>query len=126
MIKNPLKYLFRKKLKKRGLYAVTTGDYVGQCFIFVEGWQNKEDEYNVLALPEMELKSIPATAIKEGLEKGILDLVEILPHDVYDKCCSEFYHRKELKTKKEEEKYNELDNRWKQLASQSSLDQSEE
>ena len=124
---NPFKYLLEKIKEKRyspverALYACTAGDYVGKFFVFINKIPDG-GQYKALTFPEMMLLYINEEDVKEGMEKKILDLVQILPKDVFETCLKEYDHRKNMSTKKEEEKFNELDHRWKQLTAQSTLD----
>lgn len=119
---NPFNYLIEKIKEKRyrpikkALYACTAGDHVGKFFVFTT-INPVDGEYNAITFPEMELLTIHELDVREGLEKKILDLVKILPADIHETCLAEYHHRQELNNKNEEEKFNELDNRWKQLAS---------
>ena len=118
---NPLKYLLKKIKEKqykpveRALYACTAGDYVGKFFVFINVDADDNNEHKAITFPEMNLLVIKDVDVREGIEKKILDLVQILPKDVYETCLAEHEHRKTMNTNKEEEKFNELDNRWKQL-----------
>jgi len=131
MKQSPLNYLLKKfkintnKPKLRGIYAVTGGDYIGECYVFIPDKKTDED-YCAFVLPDVGTKYIKINDVETGIEKKILDLIDILPKDVYNICIKEFEHRYEINQNKEEEKYNELDSRWKQLTSQSTLDKQEQ
>jgi len=114
---NPLKYLLNKTvgLKTRGLYAVTAGSMQGQFFVFINA---DGDWYDVLSMPDNIPMKINKSHIDEGLAKGVLDLVEILPKDVYEIACAEY----KLRVKKLEESINEPTNRRKQSSSSRTLD----
>ena len=124
---NPFKYLSEKIKEKRykpiqrALYACTAGDHVGKFFVFVNEIPDG-GQFKALTFPEMTLLYIREEDVREGIEKKILDLVQILPKDVYETCLKEHEYRENLKNKNEEEKYSELNNRWEQLAPQSPLD----
>jgi hypothetical protein len=65
---------------KREIYAVETGDYVGQMFAIVE---LMEDTIGCLSLPKMENIKVPRESFDNGRNNNIITLVEKLPKKVY-------------------------------------------
>ncbi len=65
---------------KREIYAVETGDYVGQMFAIVE---LLEDTIGCLSLPKMENIKVPIESFDNGRNNDIIKLVEKLPKKVY-------------------------------------------
>ena len=108
-----LKYKNRK-LHKRGLYAITTGDYIGQFFVFIEEIDKKGTKvHKILSLPDMQLQYISDQHVKQGLKSGILDLIRILPKNIYNHCCKEFSYQEQKLINKYDDFYDEFDNRRK-------------
>tara|TARA_R100001129_G_scaffold176706_1_gene150932 strand:- start:8571 stop:8885 length:315 start_codon:yes stop_codon:yes gene_type:complete len=68
------------KYCKRQVYAVETGDYVGQMFTIVEP---KEDYVGCLALPSMENIKVPKESFENGRNSNIIKFIEKLPRNVY-------------------------------------------
>ena len=68
------------KYCKRQVYAVETGDYVGQMFTIVEP---KEDYVGCLALPAMENIKVPKESFENGRNSNIIKFIEKLPRNVY-------------------------------------------
>lgn len=60
-------------------YAVITGDYAGQLFIYME---ETDESVEVLSSPNMENISIPKEKFDFALTEGIVKFVERLPKDV--------------------------------------------
>jgi hypothetical protein len=80
---------FNKKHPQKGfVYAVTTGIYAGQLFVFME--KTKQNEYNFLALPEMSVKAVPTDKFDFGLKNKIVDIVERLPKNIYTTCIKQY------------------------------------
>ena len=65
---------------KREVYAVQTGDYVGQMFTVVEP---KESFIGCLAVPLMENVKVPRESFENGRNNNIIKFVEKLPRKVY-------------------------------------------
>lgn len=75
-----LKLLRRKTPYKRQLFAVTTGDYVGEMLAFM---REDVDFYIFLSIPKLIIRSIPKDKFHFGIEHNIVELVEILPRNVF-------------------------------------------
>ena len=68
------------KFCKRELYAVQTGDYVGQMFAVV----NPTKEFiGCLSIPKMENIEVPVDSFENGRNNDIIKFVEKLPRKVY-------------------------------------------
>jgi hypothetical protein len=68
------------KYNKRDIYAVETGDYVGQMFAIVDP---KKDAIGCLILPVMENIEVPIESFDTGRNEDIIKFVERLPTDIY-------------------------------------------
>jgi hypothetical protein len=68
--------LFKKSPKFGNVYAVQTGDYVGQMFILIS---KNEEDYDFLASPLMENKKVTFDKFDFALKEGIIEYVERLP-----------------------------------------------
>ena len=68
------------KCYKREVYAVQTGDYVGQMFTIVE---HNNDVIGCLAVPLMENIKVPIESFENGRNNDIIKFVEKLPKKVY-------------------------------------------
>ena len=66
--------------RKREIYAVETGDYVGKMFAVVDP---KKDTIGCLILPQMENVNVPIESFDNGRNNDIIKLVEKLPRNVY-------------------------------------------
>ena len=65
---------------KKEIYAIQTGDYVGQMFAIVE---INKDHIGCLSLPEMKNVKVPKESFDSGRNNDIIKLVEKLPKKVY-------------------------------------------
>jgi hypothetical protein len=90
-------HLNRKKnstLKKRGAYAVVTGDYIGEFLVYMES----DSTNNIfLSLPKMIIRKVPIDAFNRGVESNIVDLVKVLPSDVFSVCRAQYHKLKGIK-----------------------------
>ena len=66
--------------RKRDIYAVETGDYIGKMFAVVDP---KKDTIGCLILPQMENVNVPIESFDNGRNNDIIKLVEKLPKKVY-------------------------------------------
>ena len=82
-----LKFLSKTHPKKRYVYAITGGVYLGELFVFIK----KTDlEYSFLSLPDMKIRSVPLEKFDFGLKEKIIDIVQKLPKNVYDTCIKQY------------------------------------
>ena len=74
-------------LESGDVYAVTGGTFLGEFFVYVE---KIGKDYIFLSLPDMEIRTVPYDKCKDGLENKLMDLVEVLPEDVYEVCLAQY------------------------------------
>lgn len=86
-----IKTLVFPKLRKGHMYMVTTGDYAGECFVYLE---RKDSEYGFLSIPHMENRWVPKEAFDFGIENGIIDFIEHAPRYVRNICKAKFEENK--------------------------------
>ena len=89
-----------KKPKKRVLYAITNGSYMGVCVIFVKPEEHpKNGIYAAMAIGDkdfdggMEAMEIPERDVNNGIKLGILDKIRTVPEELYILCCKEYTTR---------------------------------
>ena len=75
------------KYSKQHIYAVQTGDYVGQMFAVVD---IQNDFIGCLSIPKMDNVIVPLEAFDSGRNNDIIKLVEELPNDVYEVVESQY------------------------------------
>lgn len=75
-----------KHPRKKTIYAVTKGTYLGELLVFIE----EEDELKFLAIPNMNIRSIPKEKFELGLKEGIVEVVKKLPTYVYNTCKKQY------------------------------------
>lgn len=69
----------KPKLRLGDTYAVQTGDYAGQLFMFMS---KHKTSYHFLAVPMMENREVPIEKFDLALESGIIEYVERAPRYV--------------------------------------------
>lgn len=79
--------IFDKKIKKGDVYAVQTGDYVGEMLIFVD---DDPEFYMFLSTPKMVNREIPKDKFDIGKQNEIIEYVETLPKDVFKVVKKQF------------------------------------
>jgi hypothetical protein len=84
-----------KHPRKRYIYAVTGGKYLGELLIYIN--QSKED-YFFLTVPEMKNRVISIDKFKFGLDENILDIVQKIPKSVYKVCRLQYKKNIETNT----------------------------
>lgn len=87
-----MKLLFKqfKHPKKRTVYAVTKGTYLGELLVFIE----EDAEFKFLTLPNMNIRSIPKDKFEFGLKEGIVEVVKRIPSFVYSTCKKQYLKNK--------------------------------
>ena len=65
---------------KQQIFAVETGDYVGQMFAVVEVYK---DFVGCLSIPKMDNIKVPIESFNSGRNNDIIKLVEELPKEVF-------------------------------------------
>ena len=73
--------------KPKGSYAVTSGTYVGEFFVYME---KIKGDFMFLSLPKMEIRAVPYDKWVLGVKNDILEEVEELPKDVYQVCEAQY------------------------------------
>tara|TARA_R110000751_G_scaffold32630_4_gene81894 strand:+ start:2346 stop:2636 length:291 start_codon:yes stop_codon:yes gene_type:complete len=73
------------------VYAVTGGRYLGEFFVFIE---KVDKTYQFLSLPSMEPRAVPYSKCKNGIDDKIMDLVEILPDNIFEVCTAQYRKNK--------------------------------
>jgi len=81
------------KIFKRGtshtgkVYAVTTGDYVGEMFVCVE---ETEETFKFLSIPKNINRYVPKEKFDFGMNYDIIEYVDTLPDEVFDVVKAQF------------------------------------
>jgi hypothetical protein len=73
--------------KKRKIFAVETGAYAGEMWIYCK---KSGDEYQFLSIPIMENRCIKKELFYNGLKGGALKFVEKIPGYVYRIAVKQF------------------------------------
>ena len=88
------------KPRKRVLYAITKGTYLGNCVVFIDPENHPQNGiYAAIAFGGkdmdggMEAMDIPAMDVENGIKHGILDKIRKIPEDLYALCCAEYEER---------------------------------
>jgi len=84
-----------KHPKKRYVYAITGGAFLGELFVYME---KKNDNFVFLSLPDMKIREVPCNKFDFGLTQKIVDIVEKLPANVYDVCRIQYNKNNTLNT----------------------------
>ena len=85
---NGIRGFFRSKHPRdRQIYAVTGGKYLGEFFVYIE---QDIQVVRFLSLPSMEVRNIPKDKFEFGIEKSILEPVEIMSRDVFSVCKTQY------------------------------------
>lgn len=75
-----LSELIKPRIKAGGVYAIQTGDYCGEMWIFIE---EKNDNYYFLSSPKMENREVPIEKFDFGKENEIIEYVDEVPRSFY-------------------------------------------
>jgi hypothetical protein len=67
------------KLVKGNVYAVGTGLYVGEMFVFI---QENKDTYEFISIPKNENRSVPKDKFDLGIKHKILEFVNEIDKEV--------------------------------------------
>lgn len=70
----------KKKIREGDMYAVQTGDYVGEMWTFIK---ESLRSYEFLATPKMENRSTPKDKFDIGKDNAIIEYVETVPRDIF-------------------------------------------
>jgi len=79
--------------KKKFLYAITGGVYLGEMFVYIES-DNSLNEHHFLSLPDMKIRTVSDDKFKFGLDNKIVDVVKKLPSDIYQTCKKQYFKNK--------------------------------
>ena len=72
---------FKKpKIKKGDVYAVQTGDFVGQLFNFIK---KDGDDYVFLSVPDIKIQRVPEEKFDFAKEHEIIEFIEHLPKNIF-------------------------------------------
>lgn len=86
---NILQYCYKKPLK-RGMYAIKEGDKAGGFILYINEY-NLGASYAFLFVPDpMTAVYFTKEEINNNIKFKILELVSILPKDVYEVCRANF------------------------------------
>lgn len=97
---------FKPHPKTRFIYAVTTGQFAGELFVFIKA--NKE--YEFLSLPLMCNRKVPKDKFQYGINQKIVDVVSKIPRYVYEICKKQFIKNEiDNETYKEQHLKNKID-----------------
>ena len=64
-------------------YAVTTGTYVGEIFIYVK---QIESNYCFLSIPKMVNREVPLDKFEYAMTHKVIEFLEKIPHNERDMC----------------------------------------
>jgi hypothetical protein len=73
------KFFKRKEFKDGDVYAVQTGDYVGELWIYMES----DEENHYFLAPNKINRQIPKEKFDFGKEHGIIEFVETTPNNIF-------------------------------------------
>lgn len=85
-----MRKIFKKEPKhpeQRNIYAVVTGDYVGEMFIYID---EHEDCYRFLSIPKNINRSVPKEKFEFARNNGIIEFVEVAPRLVHKVAVKQF------------------------------------
>ena len=77
---------------KKQIFCVHEGQYTGEFLAYME---DLNDRVVVLALPNKIIRRIPLQDWEDGLESGVIEMLETLPDEVYGVLRTEY--ERELK-----------------------------
>ncbi len=83
----------------RKIYAVVTGDYVGEMFIYIG---EKDEEYLFLSVPKNINRYIPKEKFDFAWNSGIIEFVEKAPRQIYKVAEKQFYYNENSNNRREQ------------------------
>jgi hypothetical protein len=89
------------KPKKKQVYAVGTGTYVGEMLVFV---REHGDSYHFLSIPKNRNRKVPIEKFNFAVEHKIIELVQELPSKIYKICVAQFAYNERHPVKQESPK----------------------
>lgn len=81
----------------RHIYAIKSGSFAGEMWIYCGDRKKKELCYNFLSIPIMENRSVEKEIFENGFENGVVEFVEKVPKYVY-KISKKQYDKNEKST----------------------------
>lgn len=96
-------FFFKKKPKSRAIYAINTGLFKGEFFVYVDIIKDP-DLYCFLSVPKNICRWVPKKSFDVGLKQKIISLVEVLPKNVYQSCLTQYNSTLEKPLNKAEKK----------------------
>lgn len=72
---------FKHSPKSGNIYAVNTGQYIGEFVVVVS---LVKSTVNTISLPKLRVRPIPYDAFEHALNNKIMTFIEKLPVDVFD------------------------------------------
>lgn len=85
----------RKSPSHRDIFAVTTGLYIGEFFVFTE---ENNGTFCFLSIPKMVNRAVPKDNYFHAVDNKIINFVERLPTDVFNVCNLQYKKNKNTKT----------------------------
>lgn len=89
-IKDFLGYIFPKKLKSRGMYAIKYGEYMGGFFVYIMEESTPNNIAFILMPSPTKAIYIPKGDVLFDLKNGNIELINRLPCEIYDICRANF------------------------------------
>lgn len=77
------------KVHQFGVYAITTGVYVGEMWIMID---SRDGMYRFLSIPKNINRTAPIPKVASGIEEGIIEVVEDIPLEMQELIKEQFYH----------------------------------
>lgn len=81
--------------EKYKAYAVTRGTYLGEMLFWVE---TIGKNHCFISVPKNINRDIPQDKFKFGIENKILDIVDIIPTNVFEILQAQYFYNKKHKT----------------------------
>jgi len=87
LVKNLLNKLKTDKFKLGDVYAVTTGTYVGEMFVYID---TISDSHNFLSIPKILNRVVPADKFDYAIETKVIEYVERIPYNERRVCEAQY------------------------------------
>jgi hypothetical protein len=94
--------IFKRTTKhpdQRKIYAVTTGDYVGEMFIYID---DTVAMYNFLSVPKNINRVIPKEKFDYAMNTGIIEYVETAPKHVYRVAAAQYKYNENTNNRRKQ------------------------
>ena len=98
--------------KSRYIYVVLEGRLKGEWLVKVK---EEKEELIFFSLPDKHIRTIKKADFNWGIANKVLELVDVLPKNVYNVCVAEYNY------KKTDANLNNASNRWEQHLTQDPL-----